>query len=77
MFCKEIVEFHVHHEKMKINDETNAANVSSWHSEHAKKLKLMNCHYKGFFFFLKKSLSLHILKLRVPENHEVPCRFCC
>lgn len=57
---------HVHHEKRKINDETNAANIGSWHSEHAKKLTLMNCHYKGFPF-LKKSLSLHILNPKGPS----------
>lgn len=54
MRCKETVELHVHHEKRKINDETNAANIGSWHSEHAKKLTRMNCHYKGFSFLKKK-----------------------
>lgn len=57
MRCKETVELHVHHEKRKINDETNAANIGSWHSEHAKKLTRMNCHYKGFSFLKKKKKS--------------------
>lgn len=34
---------YIHHKK-KIKDITNAANIGIWHSEHAKKLTLMNCH---------------------------------
>lgn len=55
VLCKETGKLHVHHEKRKINDETNAANTGSWHSEHAKKLTLMNCHYKGLSFLKKES----------------------
>lgn len=64
-------------EERKINDETNAANIGNWHSEHAKKLTLINCQYKSSFL-LKKKKSLCIFQNEsVPENHEVPCRFCC
>lgn len=46
----------------------NAANIGSWHSEHAKKLTLMIVIIKVFLSLKKKSLSLHILKFNGPRE---------
>lgn len=61
MLCRETVELRVHNKKRKINDETNVANIGTWHSEHAKKLTRS-------FSFLKKKKSLHILKCNDPRE---------
>lgn len=57
MLHQETVELHVHREKRKINNETNAANIGSWHSEHAKKLTLMIVIIKVFVSLKKKKKS--------------------
>lgn len=50
--------------RRKITDITNAANTGIWHSEHAKKLTLINCH----IVCLLKKRSLHILKFNGPRE---------